>query len=390
MSMAPNISSAPPGLYRPLDNALKEIRVLHLFPGREDSPVVCGIRTVSLANDKQLPIYDAMSYVWGPSNEGRTAFLHSGGTQYEVPVTDNLHRALRTMRFRRSKSLVIWVDALCTNQNDNHEKSQQVAKMAQVYNKAQCARAMTDRFKDAPRLARQRNWVLIWYGCWDIFNLCIEFLTAKIRNTEYALGTSSRPWHARAWVCQEFYVAQKVVFVSGRTVLKRFHGRAWDDMQRFMVYIGPHEYGLWESWAESLYQWSSMHKVRHKTGSLLHAAIATAGANASDDRDKVYSLIGLMPEDSSLKVEADYDLATWAVYARATFSDIRETSNLLSLEFADYEHAAVKNLPTWTVDFLPSLVLWSLLAYLRCDTIKTPLQPSRNLTCRYSALTLAI
>lgn len=49
-------------------------------------------------------------------------------------VTQNLHAALKRLRLQ-NQSRVLWVDAICINQDDTSEKSFQVAMMSQIYSK---------------------------------------------------------------------------------------------------------------------------------------------------------------------------------------------------------------------------------------------------------------
>jgi hypothetical protein len=50
-------------------------------------------------------------------------------------VTVNLHEALSHLR-DRSIERIIWVDAVCINQNDGEEKGQQIQLMAKIYGQA--------------------------------------------------------------------------------------------------------------------------------------------------------------------------------------------------------------------------------------------------------------
>ncbi len=69
-------SSAPSnGLYQPLDNDKKEIRVLDVLPGRKNSPVRCHIKIISLADGARSPPYDALSYTWRSSEQRKTIFI---------------------------------------------------------------------------------------------------------------------------------------------------------------------------------------------------------------------------------------------------------------------------------------------------------------------------
>ena len=81
---------AEPYASLPLDRKAKSIRVLDLWP-RIRSEEVCGIlRTVSLGSTPE-PSYEALSYTWGASTEGRTIRINK---RYHIVVTDNLFRAL--------------------------------------------------------------------------------------------------------------------------------------------------------------------------------------------------------------------------------------------------------------------------------------------------------
>jgi hypothetical protein len=51
------------------------------------------------------------------------------------PVTANLYSALVALR-SSTKPVDIWVDALCINQTDNQERSQQVRQMLNIYKNA--------------------------------------------------------------------------------------------------------------------------------------------------------------------------------------------------------------------------------------------------------------
>lgn len=49
-------------------------------------------------------------------------------------VTQNLHAALKRLRLQH-QSRLLWVDAICINQDDTSEKSFQVAMMSEIYSK---------------------------------------------------------------------------------------------------------------------------------------------------------------------------------------------------------------------------------------------------------------
>lgn len=77
------------------------------------------------------PQYHALSYVWG-SPERPFQILLNGSFTF---VSESLGGALR--RLRSEKIQYLWADALCINQSDVEEKSDQVQKMGIIYESAQ-------------------------------------------------------------------------------------------------------------------------------------------------------------------------------------------------------------------------------------------------------------
>jgi hypothetical protein len=100
------------------------IRLLHLFPGPDGSPIEAVLSTHSITN---LPAYEGLSYCWG-SKRGFRMQINSRS----MMIQRSLFHALSALR-RRDVERVLWVDALCINQNDDGEKSSQVQLMRVIY-----------------------------------------------------------------------------------------------------------------------------------------------------------------------------------------------------------------------------------------------------------------
>ncbi|KAK6613565.1 het domain protein [Botrytis cinerea] len=77
-------------------------------------------------------LYEALSYVWG-SFDDPPHFIYINGNS--LSITANLHAALRRLR-NHNLERVIWVDALCINQQDDQEKGLQIQLMARIYGQA--------------------------------------------------------------------------------------------------------------------------------------------------------------------------------------------------------------------------------------------------------------
>lgn len=104
------------------------VRLITLYAGSPSERVQCKLMESSLSNPRP---YDALSYVWGLKKDPRQILLDS----QEYQVTENLFEALKELRIRESHR-VLWVDALCINQSDIAERSEQVQSMDSVYEKA--------------------------------------------------------------------------------------------------------------------------------------------------------------------------------------------------------------------------------------------------------------
>lgn len=111
------------------------IRVVQLMshPDR-DAPIRCQLVEQSLRHPdsrRATCLYEALSYVWGSGNKPLSIFLDKGC----LHVTKNLYEALLGLRDRYLPR-IIWIDAICINQNDTGEREHQVGMMAEIYARA--------------------------------------------------------------------------------------------------------------------------------------------------------------------------------------------------------------------------------------------------------------
>lgn len=142
------------------------IRILVLLPGRFDDPLKGLLYTTTL-DAKHTPTYEALSYAWGTQvdpesvdiqtasgaevadleltldcDEAQKSVVSSTAVSVRetqtfgtVPVTRNLATLLPYLRLP-DRSRTLWINALCVNQSDARERSQQVRRMADIYQKA--------------------------------------------------------------------------------------------------------------------------------------------------------------------------------------------------------------------------------------------------------------
>ncbi len=101
-----------------------------------DEPLRCDLVAVSLDD---LPDFEALSYMWGePDDEAQFQIWVNGAL---VCVRQNLWYALQRIRFmipheNKIRRRILWIDALCINQDNIQERNHQVAFMGHIYRHA--------------------------------------------------------------------------------------------------------------------------------------------------------------------------------------------------------------------------------------------------------------
>src|ERR1700761_8196449 len=112
--------------YDSIINASSAFRLLKLYPSSLiEADIHCDLITTNL---KDEPSYEALSYTWGDPPAGKTILLH--GVVFNV--TDNLSVALQYLR-HSDKPRYLWVDAICIDQKNDRERTQQVLQMRLIY-----------------------------------------------------------------------------------------------------------------------------------------------------------------------------------------------------------------------------------------------------------------
>ena len=93
-------------------------------------PINCDLKIFNRRGE--IPKYEALSYVWGAGLAVHEAQVE-GKSFYTRP---NLHNAIRNWRQHNSTS-IFWIDAICIDQSNDREKSEQFRRMAEIYQIAQ-------------------------------------------------------------------------------------------------------------------------------------------------------------------------------------------------------------------------------------------------------------
>lgn len=98
--------------------------------------LLCSMRTVPIGGNTE---YTALSYSWALDEDGDARLCERIFVDGALlNVTRNLYQGLRRICARQRPVVggLIWIDAVCINQNDVVERNAQVARMAEIYSNA--------------------------------------------------------------------------------------------------------------------------------------------------------------------------------------------------------------------------------------------------------------
>ena len=342
-----------------------QIRLLALHPALTiEEDISCHLVSVSL--DEALD-FDALSYTWGDPHPKKK--IHCMGRVMEIGL--NLHSALCHLR-HRLKQRFLWVDALCIDQENKQERSQQVQLMDKIYSCAtqtviwlgigtddgtalgqfeiardlfppNSARSYLDCSVDERRELRKTG--LRYFG-----NRASNFnwvpITDVLRN----------PWFERKWIIQEVVNSKRPVLYLSRKALP------WSVMEDICFYIiefGVHVEILRPTGNRSLMihllNVGSLGCIRYADGrdrTLITVLDMTIGRfHCLDSRDAIIALLGIAtdadPKNENLR--PDYAAPEKETFRRYTIWSIMERQSLHPLSLRAYQEGH-SDLPSWIPD----------------------------------------
>ncbi|GAW11403.1 hypothetical protein ANO14919_007470 [Xylariales sp. No.14919] len=265
----------------------EDMRVLSILPGIQGQPLSCLLHTKPRSSIK----YHALSYVWGDPKLERFVKVNSE----KCVIGKNLYDCLVRLR-RTNTKYELWVDALCINQADLEERSEQVLRMGEIY--------------------RNAGKVLIWLGLdvpgiEDIF--CPGYRKPQpdggrdLANTDAICHLLSSLWWSRVWTVQELILGSSVLVQCGKYKLP------WDS---FCEVIDSHAKSIKSSDLEKTFyqEYLALKSERklfmghvRRRYPLLEQIYKHRGKGATQARDKIYGFYGLLG-DASLEVAPNYVL----------------------------------------------------------------------------------
>ncbi|KIM96236.1 hypothetical protein OIDMADRAFT_133098, partial [Oidiodendron maius Zn] len=229
-----DIRNAQPFEYEPLKSS-ESIRLLILHPGIAESPIHISLIETTLSECRAdiYEQYTALSYVWGSRAPTTTIFVN--GQSLEIAL--NLSAALRHLRDGKY-SLRLWADAICIDQNNVIERSEQVTLMEEIYSLAmqtivylgesneEIERIFNDMQNSPRRFRRVES-----QGRAAFINK-VDVNEMESDGEEWIVITTqllTRPWFLRVWVFQELVLSKSVWIQCGRSRVK------WEDFCELML-----------------------------------------------------------------------------------------------------------------------------------------------------------
>ena len=295
--------------YPPLNHDRNEIRLLKVRRDWYDKSQVC-IEPLVVSLDSG-PRYHALSYVWGP--DPGTRVTDASGS---VSMTPSLHAAFKHV-FGSPVVSLVWVDALCIDQANISERNEQVQKMAEIYKKAQVVHIwlgeMMDQSADAMQFIKQLS-----------RNLHLADIRIKGGDvnaiTFGALGRlMGRAWWHRLWVVQEVSLAREAWLHCGNEV------RSWEACQTAARHAFLHKVRCRPDYCKNqdnfalealgrFIHGAAQFEVYQGGRPLLEMVAKSRARGASDPRDRIYALLGLVSLEEMESLAVDYNLSVSEVY----------------------------------------------------------------------------
>lgn len=304
--------------YKPIDLATDAIRLVRLMKGSDYDPIVCELFETFLHQVDGTP-YEALSYTWGESQESIEITLCGKRTT----IRDNLFSALWHLR-KHNEDRLLWIDAICIDQESHLEKGHQVGQMRLIYENAQNVHIwlgkstedvdmlmtqMNQLDKRALRrpdyrrnssIAVEREWPIL---CEELDKLGASH-TFHERRCSAARNLLERPWFRRVWIIQEVFSAKVATVGCGWNTLPTRTFLLIPKLLGLDDTVDKHVQAVLEIMPGYLRQ-RSWHSQRPTLHTLIRKFVS---CEATDPRDRVYALIGISSDaGSDGRLQPDYD-----------------------------------------------------------------------------------
>ncbi|TRX87933.1 hypothetical protein FHL15_011165 [Xylaria flabelliformis] len=364
------IATATTALVRtPLDKESKQIRLLLVRPLCDGDEVTCHIKLHSLLNGDST--YEAVSYAWSHVKGKKSIVIDD--EKVEIPAA--AEEVIRYLRYAKEPR-VIWVDAICINQEDIREKGHQIALMHEIYKTAsrtvvwlgQADEATAEAFRSLELVHGQMSEETdggdklreVLYGEPNIFQYSKTALPTEC-NFAALKKFCKRVWFRRLWVVQEVVLASTGVVYCGvfsMPLIRLARAAVWvHHKQHSLPFDLDAEQGMLNASYMSAYidkkqgHFSRLHGPAPYLADLFRYFHSF---RVSEPRDKVYAILGLtrfssLDQALPASLVPNYEKPLGEVLVDATRMTIQESGDLWILRHVEHgtEFNARDHSPSW-------------------------------------------
>ena len=307
--------------------------------------------------------YEALSYVWGATGSSVQARIEtpkkeatSGDDDATLDIAVNLSCALRHLRSNTHRR-TLWIDAICINQADILERSEQVIRMHDIYRLASRVVVWLGPESTSSRLALTtlahlglQSEYAQDYGMWRAPK-CEETdwwdprcaLPYDRKTWDSVLALLSQPWFERVWVVQEIQSSSDAVVQCGNDKIP------WPLLRRAILTLEPKTAGLSPELQSRL--GNIKHLARHRPNTKTFTLLCTSDrAFCSDPRDKIYGVLSMTSREFSRQIRSDYSMSCLDVYMNAVLAHINVTNRLEVLSLCG-QCGRDATWPSWVPDY---------------------------------------
>ncbi|KAI0135830.1 HET-domain-containing protein [Daldinia grandis] len=333
------------------------IRIATIHPGDRQDEIKISLTVVEFL-EANPPTYEALSYVWGSEdNLEAVRIITDAEKTFLFPITRNLSIALRYLR-RPSEPRIVWADAICINQSNSIEKSQQVMRMGPIFRSA--SRVVGFLGEENNDSAHAMN-IMSYIGSqvdvnWEPVNMwpakyCTDstisdkscILPVATRDMCAIYHILHRHWYERLWIRQEILLANSHAILKCGTAQT-----SWVAFRKALLclFVKPT--------IEFCYSHEFRHRLHFIAGlifprrsmSLISLRLHFDGAICRDPRDRIFAIRSLLaPADRICCPVPDYSKSWIEIYKDVTLRWIRRFGFLALLRDCHFEPNASR--PSW-------------------------------------------
>lgn len=317
--------------------------------------------------DSIRPKYEALSYIWGDTciSEFATVEVEVNNRTTVVRklgLRRNLASALRHLRLLSSEGeerngiRVLWIDAICINQDDVDERNQQVERMTDIYTLAHRVVAwLGDEDEDSGRAVK----ILSHVGKQLRYTTSGRIIAAPgateprlwrddtppaftERDWRAVMTFVERPWFYRIWCWQEIKLGSRAAILQcGRDTID------WKPFYLAIRCLHNKDTTPSRHFRERCRHIAFLETEGQSLGNLLDTA---KSKGCSDPRDKIFGLLGITPAYLRAGVTVDYRRSPEHVYKEAFLAHLHATLRLDLLKHCNISTRRIGG-PSWVPDW---------------------------------------